>query len=116
MNIMLVSVTERIREIGLRKAVGAKKRDILFQFLVETIILTTTGGVVGIITGVTASVLGSTFIAEVVGMENFSWEDALSLSSIPLAFGVATTAGLIFGIYPAYKAACLNPIEALRHE
>ncbi len=113
MNIMLVSVTERTREIGLRKAVGARKKDILLQFLLETISLTTLGGITGILLGVLGSYLGGIVIGKVLDLE---WQFTLSLISIVLAFGVATLIGLIFGIYPAKKAAELSPIEALRYE
>ncbi len=107
MNIMLVSVTERTREIGLRKAIGAKRKDILLQFLIEAVFLTVLGGVVGIVLGY----LGSIAIA-IVG----KWTPVVSLGSILLAFGVCTLFGLIFGIYPANKASKLSPIEALRYE
>jgi putative ABC transport system permease protein len=107
MNIMLVSVTERTREIGLRKAIGAKRSDILLQFLVEAIFLTVAGGAIGIFLGW----LGSIVLARVGG-----WTAVVSLSSIGLAFGVSALFGLVFGIYPANKASKLSPIEALRYE
>lgn len=108
MNIMLVSVTERTREIGLRKAVGAKRRDILGQFLIEAITLALVGGVIGIILGTSGAQAISSFIdsfSAVVGV------DAI-LTSLFFSMGV----GLFFGIYPAYRASRLNPIEALRYE
>jgi putative ABC transport system permease protein len=107
MNIMLVSVTERTREIGLRLAVGAKTRDILSQFLVEAVTLSILGGVVGIILGVGASVLISR-LAE--------WSTLVSPSAIMLAFVFSGLVGVSFGYYPARKAAYLDPIEALRYE
>ncbi|TSC65219.1 MAG: putative ABC transport system permease protein, partial [Candidatus Doudnabacteria bacterium Gr01-1014_77] len=107
MNIMLVSVTERTREIGLRKAIGAKRKDILSQFLIEAVFLTVLGGVIGIFLGY----LGAIGIA-LIG----KWTPVVSLGSILLAFGVCTLFGLIFGIYPANKASKLSPIEALRYE
>ncbi len=113
MNIMLVSITERTREIGLRKAVGARKKDILVQFLLEAVSLTTLGGITGILLGVLGSYLGGIIIGKLLDLE---WKFTLSLISIALAFGVATAIGLIFGIYPARKAAELSPIEALRYE
>lgn len=113
MNIMLVSVTERTREIGLRKAVGARKKDILLQFLIEAVTLTILGGMLGIISGIIFSYIGGLVLEKVLGI---GWSFSLSLVSIVLAFGVATTIGLIFGIYPARKAAQLSPIEALRYE
>jgi len=113
MNIMLVSVVERTREIGLRKAVGARKKDILYQFLIEAVVLTVSGGILGILLGVILSYLVSIVLTMALGIE---WKFILSLSSIVLAFGVAASIGLIFGIYPARKAAKLSPIDALRYE
>jgi len=107
MNMMLTTVTERTREIGIRKAVGAKRKDIVFQFLTEAIILTSLGGVIGIILGWVISQLISQFI----GIHTY-----ISLDSVFLACGVSVLIGVIFGYYPAKKAANLNPIEALRYE
>jgi len=113
MNIMLVSVAERTREIGLRKAVGARKKDILYQFLIESVVLTVLGGILGILLGAIFSYLTSIILTMALGIK---WDFVLSLSSIILAFGVATSIGLVFGIYPARKAAKLSPIDALRYE
>ncbi len=107
MNIMLVTVTERTREIGLRKALGAKKKTIITQFLIESILLTFTGGVFGMIFGIVVSFLISKII-------NLAY--VISLSSIVLAIGVSSLIGIVFGLYPARKAANLQPIEALRYE
>jgi len=107
MNIMLVSVTERTREIGLRMAVGARGRDILTQFLVEAVTLSLIGGAIGIILGLVGS-WALAYFAE--------WKVLLSSQSIVVAFGFAAAVGIFFGFYPARKAAGLNPIEALRYE
>ena len=113
MNIMLVSVTERTREIGLRKAVGARNKDILIQFLIESVILTVLGGIIGFIGGTLISFGASIGLSKVL---NTGWSFVMPFNAVILAFGVATVVGLVFGIYPAKKAAKLNPIEALRHE
>jgi putative ABC transport system permease protein len=107
MNIMLVSVTERTREIGLRLAVGARSRDILTQFLVEAVTLSVFGGLIGIALGVG----GSWLIAEIAG-----WQTQLSTASIILAVSFSAVVGIFFGFYPARKAASLLPIQALRYE
>jgi putative ABC transport system permease protein len=108
MNIMLVSVTERTREIGLRKAVGAKRRDILGQFLIEAVTLAVFGGILGIIIGTTGAEAISSFI------ESFSAVVGIDAILISILFSMAV--GLFFGIYPAYRASQLNPIDALRYE
>ena len=112
MNIMYVSVTERTFEIGLRKSLGAKKKQILWQFLWEAIVVTMFGGLIGIIIGVTITFLIS-FIAAQIG---FSWDFVLPPQSVIIAFLFSTMVGLIFGYYPAQKAAALDPIAALRYE
>ena len=107
MNIMLVSVSERTREIGLRKAVGARTVDILNQFLIEAVLLTLTGGILGIVLGF--------LIAR--GSESYlGFTPIVTVNTILLAVGASTMIGLIFGVYPAVKASRLNPIDALRYE
>lgn len=112
MNIMLVTVTERTREIGLRKAIGARPKDILLQFLAESVALTCTGGLIGIVLGVGTGWMLSQIANRVLGEFHF----VLSLSAIVLAVVMAVGTGVIFGVYPAKKAAGLDPIEALRYE
>ncbi len=107
MNMMLTTVTERTREIGLRKAIGAKKKDITTQFLAESVMLTFTGGVIGVALGWLAAFA----ISSLAGTAT-----SVSLSSVLLAFGVSAGIGILFGYYPARRAAGLNPIEALRYE
>ncbi len=112
MNIMLVSVTERTREIGLRKAIGANTLDIMSQFLIEAMSVTILGGLIGIIFGGFISFL-IFIIAKLLG---YDWVLSISIWSILLAVGVCSVVGLIFGLYPAKKASTLDPIEALRYE
>ena len=107
MNIMLVSVTERTREIGLRLAIGASDASVLTQFLVESVVLSLAGGLIGIVAGMLLS-YGVTRLLE--------WPTAVTLQSILLSFGVAAATGVFFGFYPARKAAALDPIDALRYE
>mgnify|MGYP001365352423 FL=1 len=107
MNIMLVSVTERTREIGIRKAIGAKKKEILEQFLIESVVISFLGGGVGVILGIAISKM----VSNIGG-----WETIVSTQSILLAFGFSVGIGIFFGFYPANKAANMNPIEALRYE
>ena len=107
MNIMMVTVTERTREIGIRKSIGAKNSDIMFQFVIEAIILTFMGGILGIVFGWIAGLAAGA----VLGMES-----VVSVNSIIIAVAISSAIGIIFGVYPARKAALLDPIEALRYE
>lgn len=107
MNIMLATVTERTREIGIRRAIGAKRKHIIMQFLMETTVLSTSGGLLGVLLGVALPLL-FTFALGIA--------TSTSLISIVVAFGISVATGIIFGVYPAYKAARMNPIEALRHQ
>ena len=107
MNIMLVSVTERTREIGLRMAVGARARHILWQFLVEAVVLCLAGGILGILIGRGCSLLVRTIMR---------WPTAVSVPAIIASVIVAAGVGIVFGYYPAWKASRLDPIEALRYE
>jgi len=107
MNVMLVSVSERTREIGLRRAVGARRRDVLLQFLVEAVALSCCGGLVGIVCG---------FAAAAVVTRVLEWPASVSPASVALAFGIAAAVGVFFGFYPARRASRLDPIDALRYE
>jgi putative ABC transport system permease protein len=107
MNVMLVSVSERTREIGLRRAVGARQRDVLLQFLVEAVALSCSGGLVGIAFG---------FLASAVVTHVLEWPATVSASAVLLAFGIAAAVGVFFGFYPARRASRLDPIDALRYE
>jgi len=107
MNIMLVSVTERIREIGVRKAVGAKRRDILLQFLTEALVISILGGLIGIFLGWLISLAVSSLAG---------WVSIVTVSSIIVAVSFSAAIGVVFGLWPARKASLLNPIDALRYE
>jgi putative ABC transport system permease protein len=107
MNIMMVSVTERTREIGIRLAVGAHGRDVLLQFLIEAVILSSMGGLMGILLGVISSQLVSYFL---------HWPVLISTFWVVVSFAVSAAVGMFFGFYPARQAAQLDPIDALRYE
>ena len=107
MNIMLVSVTERIKEIGLRMAIGATPADILLQFLLEAVVLSTAGGAVGVVVGV----IGAEIIGSVKG-----WPILIQTGSAIGAFAFSAVVGMFFGFYPAWRASKLNPIDCLRYE
>ena len=107
MNIMLASILERTREIGVRRAVGARRRDIWKQFLVEALALSLLGGVTGIVFGFGVSRIVALYA---------EWSTVVTGASIALSFGVSAAVGLIFGIYPAVRASGLDPVEALRYE
>jgi putative ABC transport system permease protein len=107
MNIMLVSVTERTREIGIRMAVGAESRDILAQFLIESVSLSLIGGLIGVALGLGGSVFVASF---------GQWQMVIKPEAVLVAFGFSAAVGIFFGFYPARKASRLSPIEALRHE
>ena len=107
MNIMLATVTERTREIGIRRALGAKKKDIITQFLVETVVLSVGGGLIGVVVGVLTPLL----VSQLTDMKTI-----VTPASVLISFGISGAVGVVFGIYPASRAAALDPIEALRHE
>ena len=107
MNIMLVSVTERTREIGIRKALGARRKDILIQFLIESVVLCSLGGIIGMLLGIGCS----TLIATIGG-----WPPVVSWWIVLLAFGFSAAIGIVFGMLPANKAARMDPIVALRRD
>jgi putative ABC transport system permease protein len=107
MNVMLVSVTERTREVGVRMAVGARSRDIILQFLLEAVLISVGGGVLGVALGILSIPLAATLNSGLALLEP---------GSIPLALVVSVVVGILFGIYPALRAARLDPIEALRYE
>jgi putative ABC transport system permease protein len=107
MNIMMVSVTERTREVGVRKSLGARKKDILHQFLLESLVLTLTGGLVGVLVGFSVSLL----VSATTGFPaRITWE------ATALGLGVSAVVGVFFGVYPAFRAARLDPVAALRYE
>ncbi len=106
MNIMVVSVTERTKEIGIRKAIGAKRRDILLQFLIEALMICLFGGLLGVATGTGTALF----------MKNSGWAAVVTPDSIALSFGLSACVGIFFGFYPAWKAARANVIDSLRYE
>ena len=113
MNIMLATVTERTREIGIRRALGAKRRDIVFQFLIEAVVQTSIGGLLGIVAGI-GIVYGVPAVAK--WWQGTAIPAVLQWQPMVISFFVAALIGVLFGLYPAWRAAQLDPIEALRHE
>jgi len=107
MNIMLANIQQRVKEIGIRRAIGATKQDILYQFLLESVVISFGGGILGVLAGVSTSYLISQFTG---------WTTVISVSAILVSFGVSVTVGLVFGIFPAHKASDMDPITALRYE
>jgi putative ABC transport system permease protein len=107
MNIMLVSVTERTREIGIRKALGATRLNIMFQFLVEAVTLCLVGGAIGVLVGTG----GAAAFTKIMG-----WNTVVGSTAVALAFGFSAVVGIVFGVYPARRAAIMDPIVALRYE
>ncbi len=112
MNVMLIAVNQRVREVGLRKAVGAKNSEITLQFLIESATISSLGGMIGILVGIFLSFLASVIIQAL----KYHWPFIISPSSVIIAFGVSFLIGIFFGIYPAYKASRISPMEALRYE
>jgi putative ABC transport system permease protein len=112
MNIMLATVTERTREIGIRRAMGAKRRDITVQFIIEAVVQTTIGGLLGVVTGLTMA-SGIPFLTGLLSQKPLPAQ--IDVLSIFLSLGVAVTVGILFGWYPAHRASRLEPIEALRN-
>jgi putative ABC transport system permease protein len=115
MNIMLVSVTERTREIGIRLAVGARSRDILWQFLVEAMVLSLLGGIIGILGGI-GSAAAATYVVNILLSNGTRWPFTISLTAILVSLLFSASVGMFFGYYPALKASRLDPIESLRYE
>ena len=107
MNIMLATVTERTREIGIRRALGAKRKDITIQFLVETTVLSGTGGLIGVVVGIAMGTI-VTMTSDI--------QTVFKVWAVLLSFGISVCIGIVFGLYPARRAALLDPIQALRHE
>jgi putative ABC transport system permease protein len=123
MNIMLATVTERTREIGIRRALGAKRSHIIQQFLVETLVLTGSGGLLGVVVGLLCGPIFRSirwtirqFSPDLLPPTILTLEPRIALWSVLLSVGISLLVGLLFGLYPARRAASMNPIEALRHE
>lgn len=112
MNIMLIAVNERIREVGLRKALGARNTHIIWQFLIETVTITLIGGIIGIILGILIAYV----ISVVINLLGYEWTFVINVSSIVMGIGVSIFVGLVFGIYPSKRASSISPMEALRYE
>lgn len=112
MNSMLIAVNARVREIGLRKAVGARPNEIMFQFLLESVIITLLGGLIGIVIGVSLAYVASLIIPKL----GYDWQFLVPISSVWVSFGVCFVIGMVFGLYPARKASKVSPMEALRYE
>ena len=113
MNVLLSSVIERTREIGIRKATGAAQRDILWQFLAESVVITGVGSVIGLLLGVVAAFSITALMRRMANTPVQAW---LSVSTVVVAIGASVVVGLVFGLYPAMRAAKLSPIEAIHHE